>query len=67
MLVAARNEEAVIARAVEPLVAQQRPGDIVVVVADRCTDRTAALAAAAGAAVLERPADVAARQGGGAP
>ena len=46
-----------IARAVEPLVTQRRPGDIVLVVADRCTDRTAALAAAAGAAVLERPPD----------
>ena len=54
MLVPARNEAAVIARAVTPLVAQRRSGDVVLVVADRCTDQTAALAAAAGAEVLER-------------
>ncbi len=57
VLVAARNEESVITRAVEPLVEQRRRGDIVLVVADRCGDRTAALAAAAGAEVIERPPD----------
>jgi cellulose synthase/poly-beta-1,6-N-acetylglucosamine synthase-like glycosyltransferase len=63
VMVAARDEEAVIARAVAPLVSQQRPGDIVMVVADRCRDCTAALAAAAGAEVLERPPDAAPGKG----
>ena len=57
VLIAARNEEALIASAVAPLVRQRRDGDIVAVVADRCTDRTADLALAAGAEVLERGAD----------
>jgi len=55
-LIAARNEEAVVGRAVAALVAQQRRDDLVLVVADRCTDRTATIAATAGAEVLERPA-----------
>ena len=63
VLIPARNEERLISRAVAPLVAQRRPGDIVMVVADRCTDRTATLAAAAGAEVLERPADAAPGKG----
>ena len=54
VLVSARNEERVIGRAVGALVRQQRQGDIVLVVADRCTDGTAAIAAAAGAEVIER-------------
>jgi cellulose synthase/poly-beta-1,6-N-acetylglucosamine synthase-like glycosyltransferase len=56
-LISARNEEVLIGRAVAALVRQQREGDVILVVADRCTDRTAVLAAAAGAEVLERPAD----------
>jgi cellulose synthase/poly-beta-1,6-N-acetylglucosamine synthase-like glycosyltransferase len=63
VIVAARDEEAVIVRAVEPLVAQRRAEDIVLVVADRCTDRTAALAAMAGAEVLARPAEAAPGKG----
>jgi cellulose synthase/poly-beta-1,6-N-acetylglucosamine synthase-like glycosyltransferase len=56
-MIPARNEEAVIERALAALVRQQRDGDHVIVVADRCTDRTAALATAVGAEVLERPDD----------
>ena len=56
VVIAARNEEAVIGSAVAALTAQRREGDVILVVADRCTDRTAALARAAGAEVLERPA-----------
>src|SRR4051812_17899822 len=57
VLIAARNEEALIGSAVAALVRQRRPGDLVVVVADRCTDRTASTARAAGAEVLERSPD----------
>jgi cellulose synthase/poly-beta-1,6-N-acetylglucosamine synthase-like glycosyltransferase len=56
-VIAARNEETLIGRAVTALVAPKRVDDLVVVVADRCTDRTAELAARAGAEVLERPPD----------
>ncbi len=55
VLVPARNEERLIGRAVAALVRQRRPGDIVMVIADRCTDRTAAVAASAGAEIVERP------------
>ena len=59
VLIAARNEEALIATAVAPLVRQRRDGDLVLVIADRCTDRTADVARGAGADVLERPDDAA--------
>jgi cellulose synthase/poly-beta-1,6-N-acetylglucosamine synthase-like glycosyltransferase len=54
-IIAARNEEALIGTAVTALVRQRRRHDLVVVVADRCTDRTAEVARAAGAEVIERP------------
>ncbi len=56
LLIAAHNEEAVIARAIESLRAQHySPDDFAVfVVADRCADRTADAARAAGAVVVER-------------
>jgi hypothetical protein len=68
-LVPAHNEERVIGGTLAALAAAARPGDRVLVVADRCTDRTADLARAAGAEVLERgpdqvPGRAAARQDG---
>ena len=65
VVVAARDEEAVIARAVEPLVAQRRPGDIVLVVADRCTDRTADAGRRSRRRGARAPAGCRAGQGGG--
>ncbi|MCC6381907.1 MAG: glycosyltransferase [Dehalococcoidia bacterium] len=56
-VVPAHNEERHVARCVRSLLAAQQAGDSrpdVVVVADNCTDATAALAAAAGATVLAR-------------
>jgi cellulose synthase/poly-beta-1,6-N-acetylglucosamine synthase-like glycosyltransferase len=50
VLVPARNEEKVIARTLEAIERDRRPADLVVVVADHCSDATAA-----GAIVLERP------------
>jgi cellulose synthase/poly-beta-1,6-N-acetylglucosamine synthase-like glycosyltransferase len=69
VLVPAHNEETVIGRCLEAIGADRRPGDTVLVVADRCTDATARIARASGAHVLERgPADepgrAAARQAG---
>ena len=69
VLVPAHNEERVIARCLEPIRAQRRPGDLVLVVADRCTDATARVARTFGASVLERgpaeqPGRAAARQAG---
>lgn len=69
VLVPAHNEERVIAHCLEAIRAQRRPGDLVLVVADRCTDATARVARAFGASVLERgpaeePGRAAARQAG---
>jgi Glycosyltransferase like family 2 len=54
VLVPAHNEEADIARTVETLRVQINPGDHLIVIADNCYDRTAEVARAAGALVLER-------------
>lgn len=56
VLIAARNEEAVIAQLIGSVRAQDYPADLVdiFVVADNCTDRTAEVARAAGAVVFER-------------
>jgi hypothetical protein len=69
VLIPAYNEERVIARTLVSINAARRPTDAVVVVADRCTDRTADLARSYGALVLERqpgeePGRAAARQAG---
>jgi cellulose synthase/poly-beta-1,6-N-acetylglucosamine synthase-like glycosyltransferase len=54
VLVPAHNEERVIGRCLEAVEADRRPSDLVLVVADRCTDATAKIARAFGASVLER-------------
>jgi hypothetical protein len=56
VLVPAHDEELLVARCVESLLAQTYPRELydVVVIADNCTDETAARAAAAGAEVLVR-------------
>ncbi len=56
VLVPAHNEENVIASSVRSILASRYPGNKfdVYVIADNCTDRTAELARAAGALVLER-------------
>ena len=56
VLIAARNEEAVIAQLIESVKQQSYPGELVkiFVVADNCTDATADVARAAGAEVFER-------------
>lgn len=54
VLVPAHNEEAGIARTVASVSSQLRAGDRLVVVADNCTDTTAAVARTAGAEVTER-------------
>jgi len=69
VLVPAHDEERGIARTLEAIVRERRPRDHVLVVADRCTDRTADVARSFGALVLERGADeepgrAAARQAG---
>ena len=69
VLVPAHDEELVIARCLTAIDADRRPGDRVLLVADRCTDRTAEIARAFGATVLERgaaeaPGRAAARQAG---
>jgi cellulose synthase/poly-beta-1,6-N-acetylglucosamine synthase-like glycosyltransferase len=69
VLVPAHNEERVIGSSLEAIMADRRPGDLVLVVADRCTDRTAEIARSFGASVLERGPDeplgrAAARQAG---
>jgi glycosyltransferase involved in cell wall biosynthesis len=69
VLVPAHNEEQVIAGGLEAIMADRRPRDLVLVVADRCTDRTAEIAHSLGASVLERgpddpPGRAAARQAG---
>jgi glycosyltransferase involved in cell wall biosynthesis len=52
-LIAAHNEEARIGAALDSLAAQTLRPDEVIVVADRCTDRTADIAVAHGAKVFE--------------
>jgi cellulose synthase/poly-beta-1,6-N-acetylglucosamine synthase-like glycosyltransferase len=69
VLVPAHNEEQVIGSGLESIMHDVRPRDQVLVVADRCTDRTAEIARAFGASVLERgpdepPGRAAARQAG---
>jgi cellulose synthase/poly-beta-1,6-N-acetylglucosamine synthase-like glycosyltransferase len=69
VLVPAHNEEPVIGRCLEAIDSDRRPGDHVLVVADRCTDATAELARGLGSQVLERgpeaePGRAAARQAG---
>lgn len=54
VLVPAHNERGGIQATLRAIVAQLRPGDRLLVVADNCTDDTAALAAQAGAEVAER-------------
>jgi cellulose synthase/poly-beta-1,6-N-acetylglucosamine synthase-like glycosyltransferase len=54
VLVPAHNEETGIARTIQAILPQLEPGDRVLVVADNCSDRTAELARAAGATVVER-------------
>ena len=56
VLIAARNEEAVIARLIESIKDQDYPSELVsiFVVADNCTDSTAECARRAGAEVFER-------------
>jgi hypothetical protein len=69
VLVPAHNEEQVIAKALDAIFADRRPRDSVLVIADRCSDRTAEIARSFGALVLERgeneePGRAAARQAG---
>jgi len=54
VLVPAHNERAGIRVTIDDIMAQLRAGDRILVVADNCTDDTAAVAAAAGAQVVER-------------
>ncbi|MFD9392286.1 glycosyltransferase [Streptomyces sp. NPDC060000] len=63
MLVPAHNEEALIAETLQSLAAQTRPADEVIVVADRCTDRTAHISTAHGARVVESVANTQAKAG----
>lgn len=53
IVVPARDEEAVIGATVASIMRARRPGDVLVVVADRCTDATADIARGLGAEVLE--------------
>src|SRR6478752_6374701 len=53
VLIPAHNEELVIARGLESIFADRRADDVVLVVADRCTDQTAKIARRFGALVLE--------------
>jgi cellulose synthase/poly-beta-1,6-N-acetylglucosamine synthase-like glycosyltransferase len=69
VLIPAHNEERVIRPCLEAVAAGRRRGDIVLVIADRCTDATARIAGRFGARVLERgptdePGRAAARQAG---
>lgn len=54
-LVPAYNEEADIARTVQSLLKQSYPVARIIVIANNCTDRTAAVARQAGAEVIEMP------------
>jgi cellulose synthase/poly-beta-1,6-N-acetylglucosamine synthase-like glycosyltransferase len=69
VLIPAHNEAPVIGRCLEAIRADARARDVVLVVADRCTDTTASIARQFGASVLERgpeeePGRAAARQAG---
>jgi cellulose synthase/poly-beta-1,6-N-acetylglucosamine synthase-like glycosyltransferase len=69
VLIPAHNEETVIGRCLQAIYADARARDLVLVVADRCTDQTATIARQFGASVLERgpeqePGRAAARQAG---
>jgi cellulose synthase/poly-beta-1,6-N-acetylglucosamine synthase-like glycosyltransferase len=69
VLIPAHNEAAVIGGCLASIRADKRERDLVLVVADRCTDATAAIARRFGASVLERgaeeePGRAAARQAG---
>ena len=69
VLIPAHNEAVVIGRCLEAIRADARAGDVLLVVADRCTDATAEIARQFGALVLERgpeekPGRAAARQAG---
>src|SRR3954447_19697398 len=56
VVVPAHDEEAVIGRCLDTLLAGARPGELdVVVVANACTDRTAEVAGRAGVRVLATP------------
>jgi 1,2-diacylglycerol 3-beta-glucosyltransferase len=55
VFVAARNEEAVLDPTLRAIMDHKRPRDRVLVVADRCHDRTASIARRHGTLVLERP------------
>jgi glycosyltransferase involved in cell wall biosynthesis len=54
ILIPARNEERLIGNALDSITSQTSEDDILLVVADRCSDRTAAISQARGAMVLER-------------
>lgn len=54
VLVPAHDEESGIVATIDALRPQLMPGDRLLVIADNCTDRTASLAASAGAQVVER-------------
>lgn len=56
VLIAARNEEAVLPHLLESIRSQDYPAELIdtYVIADNCTDRTAAVAAAGGARVYQR-------------
>jgi glycosyltransferase involved in cell wall biosynthesis len=58
VLVPAHDEEGGIAAALATVVPQLAPGDRLLVVADNCSDGTAAAARAAGAEVVERRSDL---------
>jgi cellulose synthase/poly-beta-1,6-N-acetylglucosamine synthase-like glycosyltransferase len=69
VLVPAQDEERVIGRCLAAIAADRRRDDVVLVVADRCSDATAEIARSFGASVLERgtdevPGRAAARQAG---
>jgi cellulose synthase/poly-beta-1,6-N-acetylglucosamine synthase-like glycosyltransferase len=69
VLIPAHDEELVIHRGLEAIEADRGPDDVVLVIADRCTDATAEVARSFGARVLERgpgdePGRAAARQAG---
>jgi 1,2-diacylglycerol 3-beta-glucosyltransferase len=69
VMIPAHDEEQVIAVGLRAIEADRRPGDTVLVVADRCSDATADIARSFGALVLERgedeePGRAAARQAG---
>ena len=58
VLIPAHNEEQDIAATLASVQSQLQPGDRLLVVADNCTDSTAAVARAAGAEVIERHSDI---------